>query len=454
MLYVAQVSPAKLALRRHLSQEKLALESVSHVSGAGKYQRPHSRSSSTSSADLVIVESSELASGGSSCRMLLDNSRLPDRLLGERLAERGLEVIPTGPPPTPPTQPTPPILTTPPTLATPPTPSSSSQPPTTPVDMSLTSSKTISPRPNSRLNQLMDEVRNSPLTPEAALRQPYSPVSRPSSTEATMPSVDGRVTISPGTAYSRSKSPRGSLQQQNVTAAGSNSHMVGTHEGDRPHMPPPVPSPGRDGLEARLAQIHHKTMRTTPPNSSNFTSNHVPAPPHHHQLHPSIQHLTPPVSQPNNNSSLNTNKSSNHSASASAITSAIAAAATKYGNGGNRSSTLSPSLTGLQARQQQQQNNIATASSTATPPRQTPPTPVTVSSPSKTTNENKNTAPTSAGGTTRGAASTTEGADKAPVPVEGLAAALHARYLHQQKQQQQQQVRVVLSSLYLVMCVM
>lgn len=402
---------------------------------------------------------------------------LSDRLLGERLAERGLEVIPTGPPPTPPTQPTPPVLTTPPTLATPPTSSSihstcsTAATPSTPVDMTLIpSSKTISPRPSSRLlNQIVDEMRSSSLTPEqAATRQPYSPVSRPSSTEATTPTtVEGSILPA---GYSRSKSPRNSSRQPSPQQHGA-SPSDGVLE--KPHMPPPVPSPGRDGLEARLAQLHHKSLRginsATPPSSSNINncSNSSPvmtltsttsvspqSMPHHlnHQLHPSIQHIT------SQHGSIATNTS--QSASASAITNAIAAAATKYGS---RSSTASPSslLHHHQYQQQQarQASHVAsTATSSASPPVSHGKQQSSLHNNNNnnsscnynfnikvaTTNNNNVTSRPSSGvvSSTCSVATTIDGAicvsakPSTTVPVEGLAAALHARYLQQQKQNQ------------------
>ena len=258
MLNCFQVSPAKLALRRHLSQEKLAaLESNINFS-VGPKRDGHSRSSSTSSADLVIVDTSPQDS-----QLSNSSGKFSHRLLlGEKLAERGLEVIPTGPPATPPTQATPPVTS--PTLATPPTQSSS----TTPVDMTVSGNKSVSPRPPSSGGTSVP-------------RPAYSPVSRPNSTDA-------------GGGYSRS--PR-RHDETNSPATSQPSTSIATT--NKPHMPPP--SPGRDGLEARLAQIHQSRRTASPA---------VPC----------------------------TSNSSNPSAAV--ITSAIAAAASKYG----RSTTSSPSL--------------------------------------------------------------------------------------------------------------
>ena len=316
-----QVSPAKLALRRHLSQEKLAQEASSSNS---KYPpQSHSRSSSTSSVDLLIVDNegpnstrSNSASSQYNPRGIVSNVsnyHLPDKLLGERLAERGLEVIPTGPPLT---QPTPPILTTPPCLTTPPytSPSvsgsnvhSASQ---APVDMSLphlvspkksvsnTSPLVISPRPSSRHEDFKrltpDQLgsKSSPFSLENSVANGKSPNilnisdSRASPIILTSPntkSVDvedqriqelkreglearlGGFEARRGDSSGKSNSdqindaskmngsPRGSLPEglearRDSNEAARSSHCNTTYR-------------SIDGLEGRLAQIQHNSVR-------------------------------------------------------------------------------------------------------------------------------------------------------------------------------------------------
>ncbi|XP_064120922.1 histone-lysine N-methyltransferase, H3 lysine-79 specific-like isoform X5 [Macrobrachium nipponense] len=172
-----QVSPAKLALRRHLSQEKLALENVS----------PNSLRGSTITRNVGDLISSEV--------------------------ERTLEI-------------------------------SSQSLINAAVDMTI-SGKAISPRPNSRIARIVEESYSKPHTPDSsegrqqspALRTVYSPISRPNSTES-LPSNPHTPQVMEGLMYPRVKSPRGPQYEE------------------KPHMPPPVPSPGRDGLEARLASMY------------------------------------------------------------------------------------------------------------------------------------------------------------------------------------------------------
>ncbi|XP_018022161.1 histone-lysine N-methyltransferase, H3 lysine-79 specific isoform X2 [Hyalella azteca] len=387
-----QVSPAKLALRRHLSQEKLALES------GGK--RPHSRCSSNSSSDLVIVETPDNScgvAGNSIATRLPDNSRLPDRLLGERLAERGLEVIPTGPPPTPPTQPTPPVLTSP-TLTTPPTPSQ----PTcsiSPVDMTLSSKN--SSRPGSRL--AVDDTRGASITPDGSLRPLYSPVSRPNSTEASSGAPDSAPSM--GGPFARARSPRG----------------VQFYSTEKPLMPPPIPSPGRDGLEARLAQLQHKSLRATPPtavshasfvSASSVHTNNLPS---HSIFSSNVDRSAPQLEL--------TSSSGGQSAAVSAITSAIAAAATKYGSSASGN-----------------QNNSSVA--TSSPRHNTPPSPVTSAAAGVGSSQRLawDSDPKLPNGDIGDA-----GSHGAAAPaVEGLAAALQARYMMQKQQKMQPQANIKL----------
>ncbi|XP_068230537.1 histone-lysine N-methyltransferase, H3 lysine-79 specific isoform X6 [Palaemon carinicauda] len=209
-----QVSPAKLALRRHLSQEKLALENVS----------PNSLRGSTITRNVGDLISSEV--------------------------ERTLEI-------------------------------SSQSLINAAVDMTI-SGKAISPRPNSRIARIVEESYSKPHTPDSsegrqqspALRTVYSPISRPNSTES-LPSNPHTPQVMEGLMYPRVKSPRGGPQYE-----------------EKPHMPPPVPSPGRDGLEARLASMYANKCppppstpplnQATPPlplsNSENSKCRTVPLP--------------------------------------------------------------------------------------------------------------------------------------------------------------------------------
>ncbi|KAK7074839.1 Histone-lysine N-methyltransferase, H3 lysine-79 specific [Halocaridina rubra] len=192
-----QVSPAKLALRRHLSQEKLALECVP----------PNSIRASTITRNVGDLISSEV--------------------------ERTLEI-------------------------------SSQSIINAAVDMTITG-KAISPRPNSRIARIVDESYNKPHTPDSsegrqqspALRTVYSPISRPNSTES-LPSTPHTPQVLEGLMYPRVKSPRGTQYEE------------------KPHMPPPVPSPGRDGLEARLASMY--ANKYPPSSSTPPTSNQTPPP--------------------------------------------------------------------------------------------------------------------------------------------------------------------------------
>nr|XP_027225718.1 histone-lysine N-methyltransferase, H3 lysine-79 specific-like isoform X6 [Penaeus vannamei] len=216
-----QVSPAKLALRRHLSQEKLALECG--PPGSLKIQ-PITRNV----GDLISSE-----------------------------VERSLEI-------------------------------SSQSTGSSAVDMTI-AGKSISPRPNSRIARIVEESYGKPHTPDSgdgrqqspALRMVYSPISRPNSTES-LPSTPQPPQAMEGLMYPRVKSPRGQPFEE------------------KPHMPPPVPSPGRDGLEARLASMYGTkcppppstppTSQATPPlpSGDNNKSRYVPLPraeispiPHH-----------------------------------------------------------------------------------------------------------------------------------------------------------------------------
>ncbi|XP_069960918.1 histone-lysine N-methyltransferase, H3 lysine-79 specific isoform X3 [Cherax quadricarinatus] len=184
-----QVSPAKLALRRHLSQEKLALECSS----------PGAHKTSTITRNVGDLISSEV--------------------------ERTLEI-------------------------------SSQSIINAAVDMTI-SGKPISPRPNSRISRIVEESYGKPHTPDnvdsrqqsPALRMVYSPISRPNSTESLPPTPHTPQAIE-GLMYPRVKSPRGPQFEE------------------KPRMPPPVPSPGRDGLEARLASMYgNKCPPSTPPTS-------------------------------------------------------------------------------------------------------------------------------------------------------------------------------------------
>ncbi|XP_042876080.1 histone-lysine N-methyltransferase, H3 lysine-79 specific-like isoform X9 [Penaeus japonicus] len=216
-----QVSPAKLALRRHLSQEKLALE----CGPPGSHKTP------TITRNVGDLISSEV--------------------------ERSLEI-------------------------------SSQSTGSSAVDMTI-AGKSISPRPNSRIARIVEESYGKPHTPDSgdgrqqspALRMVYSPISRPNSTES-LPSTPQPPQAMEGLMYPRVKSPRGQPFEE------------------KPHMPPPVPSPGRDGLEARLASMYGTKCPpppSTPPNSQatpplpsgdNNKSRYVPLPraeispiPHH-----------------------------------------------------------------------------------------------------------------------------------------------------------------------------
>lgn len=218
-----QVSPAKLALRRHLSQEKLALESVP----------PNSHRGSTITRNVGDLISSEV--------------------------ERTLEI-------------------------------SSQSIINAAVDMTI-SGKAISPRPNSRIARIVDESYSKPHTPDSsdgrqqspALRTVYSPISRPNSTES-LPSTPHTPQVMEGLMYPRVKSPRAPQYEE------------------KPHMPPPVPSPGRDGLEARLASMYANkcppppltppSSQTTPPllpSTSESKSRYVPLP--RAEISPVAQHL-------------------------------------------------------------------------------------------------------------------------------------------------------------------
>ncbi|XP_047483085.1 histone-lysine N-methyltransferase, H3 lysine-79 specific-like isoform X7 [Penaeus chinensis] len=190
-----QVSPAKLALRRHLSQEKLALECG--PPGSLKIQ-PITRNV----GDLISSE-----------------------------VERSLEI-------------------------------SSQSTGSSAVDMTI-AGKSISPRPNSRIARIVEESYGKPHTPDSgdgrqqspALRMVYSPISRPNSTES-LPSTPQPPQAMEGLMYPRVKSPRGQPFEE------------------KPHMPPPVPSPGRDGLEARLASMYG--TKCPPPPSTPPTSQATP----------------------------------------------------------------------------------------------------------------------------------------------------------------------------------
>ncbi|XP_042232562.1 histone-lysine N-methyltransferase, H3 lysine-79 specific-like isoform X2 [Homarus americanus] len=181
-----QVSPAKLALRRHLSQEKLALECF-----------PSAHKTPTITRNVGDLISGEV--------------------------ERTLEI-------------------------------SSQSIINAAVDMTI-SGKSISPRPNSRISRIVEESYGKPHTPDSgdgrqqspALRMVYSPISRPNSTESLPPTPHTSQAME-GLMYPRVKSPRGPQYEE------------------KPHMPPPVPSPGRDGLEARLASMYaNKCPPSTPP---------------------------------------------------------------------------------------------------------------------------------------------------------------------------------------------
>ncbi|XP_071522598.1 histone-lysine N-methyltransferase, H3 lysine-79 specific isoform X2 [Panulirus ornatus] len=182
-----QVSPAKLALRRHLSQEKLALE-------GGSVSAHKTPTITRNVGDLISGE-----------------------------VERTLEIS------------SPSIINA-------------------AVDMTI-SGKSISPRSNSRISRIVEESYGKPHTPDSsdgrqqspALRMVYSPISRPNSTESIPPTPHTPQAME-GLMYPRVKSPRGPQYEE------------------KPHMPPPVPSPGRDGLEARLASMYgNKCPTSTPP---------------------------------------------------------------------------------------------------------------------------------------------------------------------------------------------
>ncbi|XP_076042508.1 DOT1 like histone lysine methyltransferase grappa [Oratosquilla oratoria] len=185
------VSPAKLALRRHLSQEKLAMEGQP---GVVQKQTTITRN-------------------------------VGDLISGE--VERTLEI-------------------------------SSQSIINAAVDMTITG-KSVSPRPNSRIARIVEESYSKAHTPEGsdgrqqspALRTVYSPISRPNSTES-LPPTPHTPQAMEGLMYPRVKSPRGSTYEE------------------KPHMPPPTASPGRDGLEARLASMYTSKCplpSSTPPSS-------------------------------------------------------------------------------------------------------------------------------------------------------------------------------------------
>ena len=205
-----QVSPAKLALRRHLSQEKLlAMEAV----GPGQHGAPRANTLTRNVGDLISGE-----------------------------VERSLELS-AGPP-------------------APPGP-----PASTALDMSMGGK--ASPRPGPRITRIVEECYGkAPHTPpeagesrqaSPAQRVVYSPISRPSSTEGPPPLPQAPLTME-GLMYPRVKSPRGVPQDE------------------KPRMLPPAPSPGRDGLEARLASMYGLKCTSTPPTPPRSTPPTPPLP--------------------------------------------------------------------------------------------------------------------------------------------------------------------------------
>ncbi|CAL4067690.1 unnamed protein product, partial [Meganyctiphanes norvegica] len=197
------VSPAKLALRRHLSQEKLAMEYIPSA--------PNQNKGSTISRNVGDLISSEV--------------------------ERTMEIS-----------------------------SQSINSSTAAVDMTM-SGKSVSPRPNSRIARIVEESYSSkpPHTPDSldgrqqsspALRTVYSPISRPNSTESLPPTPHTPQTME-GLMYPRVKSPRGS--SSSISSSGAD-------EKPRMPPPVPSPGT-RDGLEARLASMYAANKCPAPTSS-------------------------------------------------------------------------------------------------------------------------------------------------------------------------------------------